>query len=192
MQVQLLRALQERKVRQVGSAHDITVDIRIIAATNENLETAIDQGRFREDLYHRLNEFTLNMPPLRERLEDLDMFATHFLKEANTELGKEIKRISRDALKIFMQYQWTGNLRELRNVVRRAALFATTDEILPDDLPLLHAPKPENLALRPGNEKEQIEAALEKARGNKTLNEQILKIDRKTLYNKMHHYGMKI
>ncbi len=192
VQVQLLRALQEQKVRQVGSAHDITVDIRIIAATNENLETAIDQGRFREDLYHRLNEFTLNMPPLRERLEDLDMFATHFLKEANTELGKEIKRISRDALKIFMQYPWTGNLRELRNVVRRAALFATTDEILPDDLPLLHAPKPENLALRPGNEKEQIEAALEKARGNKTLAAQLLKIDRKTLYNKMHHYGMKL
>lgn len=192
VQVQLLRALQEQKVRQVGAATDIKVDVRIIAATNENLENAIEQGRFREDLYHRLNEFTLNMPPLRERLEDLEMFASHFLQEANEELGKQVKRISKDAIKIFMHYPWTGNLRELRNVVRRAALFATTDEITPENLPIMNAPKVENLSLRPGNEKEQIEAALQKARGNKTLAAQLLKIDRKTLYNKMHQYGMKL
>lgn len=191
VQVQLLRALQEKKVRPVGSASDIPIDVRIISATNENLEHAIKQGNFREDLYHRLNEFSIAVPPLRERSEDLEMFACHFLKEANAELDKNVKRFAPQTLQLFENYHWSGNLRELRNVVRRAALFANTEEILPEHLPALNAITPAgDMALQPGNEKEQIEAALKKARGNKSLAAQILRITRKTLYNKMHQYGM--
>lgn len=197
VQIQLLRTLQEQKVRPVGSAMDIKIDVRIIAATNENLENAISQGRFREDLYHRLNEFEIEMPPLRERIEDIPLFVDHFLKEANEELEKHVKGISAEALKLLQKHDWSGNLRELRNVVRRAALFAQTDKILPENLPILHAPskskeEESSLSLRSENEKEQIETALKKADGNKTVAARLLKIDRKTLYNKMHQYGIEL
>lgn len=193
VQKQLLRALQEQKVRPVGSAQDIDVDVRIVAATNEDLEKAIEEGRFRQDLYHRINEFSIEVPPLRDRVEDLEEFAYHFLKQANAELGKDVKRISNEALDIMKQYQWDGNLRELRNVIRRATLFAENNEISADNLPVLKnktqkAPEVEDMALQPGDEKEQILAALKKARGNKTVAAKLLQIDRKTLYNKMHLY----
>lgn len=195
VQKQLLRALQEQKVRPVGSAQDIDVDVRIVAATNEDLEKAIEEGRFRQDLYHRINEFSIEVPPLRDRAEDLEEFAYHFLKQANAELGKDVKRISNEALDIMKQYQWDGNLRELRNVIRRATLFAENNEISADNLPVLKnktqkAPEVEDMALQPGDEKEQILAALKKARGNKTVAAKLLQIDRKTLYNKMHLYGI--
>lgn len=195
VQKQLLRALQEQKVRPVGSAQDIDVDVRIVAATNEDLEKAIEEGRFRQDLYHRINEFSIEVPPLRDRVEDLEEFAYHFLKQANAELGKDVKRISNEALDIMKQYQWDGNLRELRNVIRRATLFAENNEISADNLPVLKnktqkAPEVEDMALQPGDEKEQILAALKKARGNKTVAAKLLQIDRKTLYNKMHLYGI--
>lgn len=195
VQKQLLRALQEQKVRPVGSAQDIDVDVRIVAATNEDLEKAIEEGRFRQDLYHRINEFSIEVPPLRDRVDDLEEFAYHFLKQANAELGKDVKRISNEALDIMKQYQWDGNLRELRNVIRRATLFAENNEISADNLPVLKnktqkAPEVEDMALQPGDEKEQILAALKKARGNKTVAAKLLQIDRKTLYNKMHLYGI--
>lgn len=195
VQKQLLRALQEQKVRPVGSAQDIDVDVRIVAATNEDLEKAIEEGRFRQDLYHRINEFSIEVPPLRDRVEDLEEFAYHFLKQANAELGKDVKCISNEALDIMKQYQWDGNLRELRNVIRRATLFAENNEISADNLPVLRnktqkAPEVEDMALQPGDEKEQILAALKKARGNKTVAAKLLQIDRKTLYNKMHLYGI--
>lgn len=194
VQVQLLRALQEQKIRPVGSAKDIKVDVRIIAATNENLENAIEQGKFREDLYHRLNEFSLEVPPLRERKEDIEVFAYGFLKSANEELEKNITSISSDALELLKQYRWSGNLRELRNVIRRAVLFAGGNEITAKDIPGIRpiAPVTKDYALRPGDEKSQIEEVLYKARGNKTLAAQLLKIDRKTLYNKMHQYGIEL
>ena len=197
VQIQLLRTLQERKVRPVGSTKNIAVDVRIIAATNENLIQAIAEGRFREDLYHRLNEFSITVPPLRERKADIDIFAMHFLNEANEELGKEIQSISEEAMQILTGHYWSGNLRELRNVIRRSALFAQSAEITSDNLPILDSPMSQpaadnSLSLRPDNEREQIEAALKKARGNKTLAAQLLKIDRKTLYNKMHQYGIKL
>ena len=193
VQVQLLRCLQERKVRPVGSTKDIEVDVRIIVATNENLSDTILQGKFREDLYHRLNEFSITIPPLRERKEDIELFAVHFLEQANQELDKAIKSFSEDTMEILTEYYWGGNLRELRNVVRRAALFAEKDEIMPIDLPILSDPLlGDELALKPGNEKEQIETALKRASGNKTLAAKILKIDRKTLYNMMHRLGLKI
>ncbi len=194
VQVQLLRALQEQKIRPVGSAKDIKVDVRIIAATNENLEIAIEQGRFREDLYHRLNEFSLEVPPLRERKEDIEVFAYGFLKSANEELEKNVTSISSEALELLKQYRWSGNFRELRNVIRRAVLFAGGNEITAKDIPGIRpiAPATKDYALRPGDEKSQIEEVLYKTRGNKTLAAQLLKIDRKTLYNKMHQYGIEL
>ena len=196
VQMQLLRSLQEQKVRPVGSATDVNVDVRIVAATNENLERAIEQGHFRQDLYHRINEFTLEVPPLRNRIDDLEEFVTFFVAQANEELGKEIKGVSPKALNVMRQMRWNGNIRELRNVIRRCVLFSEGDYIEAEDLPVF----PEfsekgssgngDFALRPGNEKEQIEAALAKARGNKTVAARLLQIDRKTLYNKMHQLGL--
>ena len=196
VQMQLLRSLQEQKVRPVGSASDINVDVRIVAATNDNLERAIEQGRFRQDLYHRINEFTLQVPPLRDRIDDLEEFAAFFVTQANNELGKTVKGVSPKAISVMKQMRWNGNIRELRNVIRRCVLFAEGDYIEAEDLPVyLESTEPatpsfDDFALRPGNEKEQIEAALMKARGNKTVAARLLQIDRKTLYNKMHLYGM--
>ena len=197
VQVQLLRALQEHKIRPVGSATDIDIDIRIITATNENLETAINNGKFREDLYHRINEFSILVPPLRERREDIPLFANYFLVEANAELGKQIKTFSKEAMSVLKNHYWGGNLRELRNVVRRTALFTQTDEIVVNSLPQLVAPQntkkeSETLSLQPENERELIESALKKCNGNKTKAAQLLKIDRKTLYNKMHFYNIEL
>jgi len=195
VQVQLLRSLQEQQIRPVGAAKDIKIDVRIIAATNENLEVSISKGGFREDLYHRLNEFSFQVPPLRERAGDIPIFVEYFLKQANNELEKNIQHISSDAMNVLVKHDWAGNLRELRNVIRRAVLFAQTNEIVPDNLPLLSClnKKQEedmNLALHRDNEKQQIINALQKANGNKTKAAQLLKIDRKTLYNKISQYGI--
>lgn len=198
VQMQLLRALQEQKVRPVGSATDVKVDVRIIAATNEDIERSINEGHFRQDLYHRINEFTLTVPPLRDRTEDFDEFVNFFIQQANEELLKEVRGISDEALEMLKRQPWNGNLRELRNVIRRCVLFAEGDTIELDDLPVfVHSVKnveksEDDWALRPDNEKEQIMAALQKARGNKTLTAKILQIDRKTLYNKMHQYGIEL
>lgn len=193
VQMQLLRALQEQKVRAVGAARDINIDVRILAATNENLETAIAEGRFREDLYHRLNEFAVFVPPLRDRKGDITVFVAEFLKQANKELDKNISGFTPEALATLEQHHWSGNLRELRNMVRRVVLFASGDMITADELPVFNQLAPgDDLALQPANEKRQIEHALRIARGNKTVAAQLLKIDRKTLYNKMHQYGIKL
>lgn len=200
VQMQLLRALQEQKVRPVGSATDIHVDVRILAATNENLQQAIEEGRFRQDLFHRINEFAIDVPPLRERLEDFDELTAFFIRQANEELGKNVKGITNDTLQRLKEQRWNGNLRELRNVVRRCVLFAESENIEMDDLPVFSAPNKKTVmvaddddwALRPEHEKQQIEAALQKARGNKTVAARLLQIDRKTLYNKMHLYGIEL
>lgn len=193
VQIQLLRALQEQKIRPVGGVKDITVDVRILAATNENLETAIAEGRFREDLYHRLNEFSLIVPPIRERKGDIEIFANEFLKRANAELDKSVKGFTPEAMTLLERYPWSGNLREMRNTIRRLVLFAENEIISPDEIPAsMQKPVNENLALTPDNEREQIEKALTLARGNKTLAAQMLQIDRKTLYNKIHLYGIKL
>ena len=203
VQKQLLRALQEQKIRPIGAVKDVDTDVRIIAATNENIEKAISEGKFREDLFHRINEFMLQIPPLRDRIEDLEEFALFFMHQANEELGKNIKGIDVEALNEMKRQSWTGNLRELRNVIRRSVLFAEGDVIEIGDLPVFSSSinqretqrqqvERESYALRPDNEKEQIEAALEKARGNKTVAAKLLQIDRKTLYNKMHLYGISL
>lgn len=206
VQKQLLRALQEQTIRPVGSTADIKVDVRIIAATNEDLEKAIEEGRFRQDLYHRINEFSVTVPPLRERKEDIEEFCYHFIKQANDELGKNVQIINADALEVLMQQDWHGNLRELRNVMRRSVLFATDNVLKKENLPEFPKNnkvqnvnavsasdiKPYNFALTKNNEKEQILAALDQARGNKTIAAKLLQIDRKTLYNKMHLYGIEL
>jgi two-component system response regulator HydG len=207
VQKQLLRALQEQKVRPVGSATDIKVDVRIIAATNEDLEKAIEEGRFRQDLYHRINEFSVNVPPLRERIEDIEEFCYHFINQANEELGKEVNMISDEAFDILKQQNWLGNLRELRNVIRRSVLFTTDNVLRKENLPEFPKnTKTQNLivdnisenqdikdfSLNKNKEKEQIIAALKEARGNKTVAAKLLQIDRKTLYNKMHLYGIEL
>lgn len=194
VQVQLLRALQELQIRPVGSSTDIKVDVRIIVATNENLEKAIINGRFREDLYHRLNEFTIHIPPLRERVEDIPVYANFFLEEANKELEKDIQGISDEAMELMANYHWSGNLRELRNVIRRATLFAKDGYITPQVLPdFLCSWKSEPaIELNPDNEKEQILTVLRIVKGNKAAAARLLKMSRKTLYNKLHLYEIEI
>lgn len=194
VQVQLLRALQELRVRPVGSATDIKVDVRIIVATNENLEKSIAEGRFREDLYHRLNEFTVHIPPLRERAEDIPVYAAYFLEDANEELEKNVLSISEEAMEMLMNYHWSGNLRELRNVIRRATLFAKNGEITPQVLPdFLCVLTPEgDPILKTDDEKEQIITVLRIVKGNKAAAARLLKMNRKTLYNKLHQYGIEL
>lgn len=190
VQVQLLRALQERRIRPVGSAKDIEVDVRIIAATNENIEEAIAKGDFRQDLYHRLNELSIIVPPLRKRNGDIEIFANHFLQMSNEELNKNVTEISPEAMDILNQYEWPGNLRELRNVVRRAALFAESQAIRPENLPVLTKTVSSDFVSIKDSEKERIEEALLRANGNKSLAAQLLGVDRKTLYNKIAKYGI--
>jgi two-component system response regulator HydG len=206
MQVNLLRAIQERRIKPIGSNREIKVDVRIIVATNDDLKEAVVNGKFREDLYHRLNEFTIHVAPLCERIGDLPLFAEHFLLQANNELGKSIEGFSPEVADIFNQYSWPGNVRELRNVIRRAVLVEQTKLLTLKSLPSeiiaskhrnqflnSHSSKPENLKdLKEEAEREMIISTLEKVRYNKSKAASILNIDRKTLYNKMKQYGLQL
>ncbi len=135
VQVQLLRALQERKVKPIGSNQEIAINVRLVSATNENLRSAIDKGDFREDLYHRINEFTVRIPDLKERKEDLLLFANNFLDQANIELQKDIIGFDNDVIRIFQSYSWPGNLRQMKNAIKYATLLATGRYITPSELP---------------------------------------------------------
>lgn len=196
VQVQLLRALEERKVKPVGSDKEIAFDVRIISATNENLTKAVAEGNFREDLYHRLNEFSLKVLSLRERKEDIPVFANHFLAASNEELGKDVIGFEDEVMSVFKNYNWPGNLREMRNVVKRATLLCLGDFISLKDIPAELAavdpvPQIEDLALkREKNEVQLIREALAKCHNNKSEAARLLKIDRKTLYNKMKLYSI--
>lgn len=199
VQMQMLRSLQEKKIRPVGTFTDIDVDVRIVTATNEDLEKAIAEGRFREDLYHRLNEFMIQVPPLRACVTDVLRYADYFREEACRELDRQVTSISFEACAKLESYGWPGNLRELRNVIRRAVLFTVGDTITLESLPLLSdklMPVPEqkdiSLSRMPDLEKEKIIEALDRVRGNKTKAALLLQIDRKTLYNKIHLYGIKL
>ena len=193
--IQLLRALQERKIRPVGSTQEISVDIRLISATNENLEQAIEKGTFREDLYHRINEFTLRMPDLKERKEDILLFANFFLDQANKELDKHLIGFDPKASQALQSYHWPGNLRQMKNIVKRATLLAQGSFITLAELgtELLEAPSfnTTNMALRnEETEKEHILEALRQTGNNKSKAAQLLDIDRKTLYNKLKLYNI--
>ncbi len=198
LQVQLLRALQERKVKPVGSNEEIHVNIRVIAATNEDLFEAVKKGDFREDLYHRLNEFSIKVPPLKDRKEDLMVFANYFLDSANEELEKDISGFSEKTITAFKNYNWPGNLRELKNVVKRAVLLSEGDYISSSCLPsevvsAKEKPEEQDYSLfKNKNEQEMILDALEKTHGNKSKAAKLLSIDRKTLYNKLKQYGINL
>ena len=193
VQVQLLRALQERKVRPLGGAHEIDVDIRLVCATNGDLASLVADGQFREDLYHRINEFTIYMPELKDRGTDIFLFANLFIKHANADLGRDVIGLDDKASERIASYAWPGNLRELNNVMRRATLLAKGKHIGLSDLERSMAPSTptEPLALHDElTEQQRIEAALRATGGNKSKAAQLLAVDRKTLYNKMKRYGM--
>lgn len=193
VQVQLLRALQERKVRPLGGAHEIDVDIRLVCATNGDLASLMADGQFREDLYHRINEFTIYMPELKDRGTDIFLFADLFIKHANADLGRDVIGIDDKASERIASYAWPGNLRELNNVMRRATLLAKGKHIGLSELERSMAPSTptEPLALHDElTEQQRIEAALRATGGNKSKAAQLLAVDRKTLYNKMKRYGI--
>lgn len=197
VQIQLLRALQERRIRPVGSTQEIIVDIRLVSATNENLEQAIEKGTFREDLYHRINEFTLRMPTLKERGEDILLFANFFLDQANRELDKQLIGFDSKASRLLLDYHWPGNLRQMKNSIMRATLLAQGSFITPLELGtelLEAAPTFSNtIALKNEEmEKEHILEALRQTGNNKSKAALLLGIDRKTLYNKLKLYGIEL
>lgn len=193
VQVQLLRALQERCIRPVGGDRELKADIRLVCATNENLEQAVAEGRFREDLYHRINEFTIYMPQLRERGNDIFLFADLFIRQANAELQRQVDGLDAAAAELLVQHSWPGNLRELNNVVKRAVLLARGRQITAAELQQAMGPVRQNVVPTlhdEADERQRIEEALRQTGGNKAKAARLLGIDRKTIYNKMEKWGM--
>lgn len=193
VQVQLLRALQERRIRPVGGTEEIPIDIRLVCATNENLAEAVADGGFREDLYHRINEFTIYMPKLSERGTDLFLFADLFVRHANEELDRDVEGFDSAAAEMLASHPWTGNLRELNNVVKRAVLLTRGKYITPLELSQAMPPsQPEpTMALHDeDSERSRIVAALRQTNGNKAAAARLLGIDRKTIYNKIERLGI--
>lgn len=193
VQVQLLRALQERRIRPVGGDREMKVDIRLVCATNENLEQAVAEGRFREDLYHRINEFTIYMPQLRERGNDIFLFADLFIRQANAELQRQVDGLDAAAAELLVQHSWPGNLRELNNVMKRAVLLARGRQITAAELQQAMGPVRQNAVPTlhdAADERQRIEEALRQTGGNKAKAARLLGIDRKTIYNKMEKWGM--
>ncbi len=203
VQATLLRVIQERKFKRVGGNKEIGTDVRLIVASNENLQDAYRSGKFREDLYHRFNEFAIHIPPLRNRKEDIPLFAEFFLRKTSNELNKHIEGFEEEVLQLFLEYSWPGNLREFRNVVRRAGLLTPSGLISTNALPweiISGAPMP---GIRPDGTKkdtplttdlkdaasqaeyETIMNVLKQVKFNKTKAAEVLNIDRKTLYNKL-------
>lgn len=203
MQAKLLRVIQDRKIQRVGSDETIKVDVRIIAATNRDLQDDVSSGRFREDLYYRLNVVTLKVPPLRERLDDIPVLAQHFLDRYAEKNRKTVKGFTPLAMDMFLKYPWPGNVRELENAVERAVILLTGDYISDKELPLSitracsqddpGTPFQASPALHQSLdeiEKRAILAALEAARGNKSKTARKLGINRRTLYKKLEKYGV--
>ena len=191
VQQMLLRALEAKRYRPTGGSKDKKADVRIIAATNEDLQTAIAEKRFRADLYQRLKEYTIQIPPLRECREDIMPLADFFLQLANDEFEKQVKGFDAEARKRMLAYTWGGNVRELKRVVRMAVLHTEGDTVTADTLEFDEMPlaADDSLALD-DMEKKQIIHALEQAKGNRTLAAALLGIGRTTLYNKMKAYGI--
>ncbi|MFN0290465.1 sigma-54-dependent transcriptional regulator [Pedobacter helvus] len=200
VQVKLLRALQERVVQPLGSNKQIAVDVRVITATNDDLANSMKNGEFREDLYHRLNEFKIQLPPLRERGVDLELFIDLFVKISNEELNRNVKEIDKETRSLLLKYEWPGNLRELKNVIKRMVLLTAgtiaTADSLPDEMKIavtnvVPLDNPSDLkAVNENNEKTLITEALIKVKHNKSKAAKLLNIDRKTLYAKMERYGI--
>jgi DNA-binding NtrC family response regulator len=204
-QVKLLRVLDERKITRIGGRRLIPVDVRFIASTNKNLQEEVNRGKFRLDLFYRLNVFIITIPPLRERREDIPLITEHFIQKHNTQLGLDIRGVSKSAVKCLQDHAWPGNVRDLENAIQSAMIQAQDDLINLDNLPLricgypemfdeLHPEEKgiENYLKEMNNkiEKEIIERTLKKCNGSRTKTAEILKITRKTLFNKMKRYGL--
>lgn len=204
IQMQLLRVLQEKKIKPVGSNNEIPVDVRIISATNENLEEAVKEGTFRLDLYHRINEFVITVPSLNDCKEDIEAFVLHFLNISNQELNKNIAGFEDETLNILKNYSWPGNIRELKNTINKMVLIEKGDYLTTDVLPSKiiqdfesSQTESENnvsfdLSLKNNNEKERITEALKQTKNNKSKAAKLLDIDRKTLYSKMKLHGIEL
>ncbi|MBI5480751.1 MAG: sigma-54-dependent Fis family transcriptional regulator [Deltaproteobacteria bacterium] len=203
VQVKLLRCIEEKCFRRVGGLRDLHVDVRIIATTNRDLQQAVREGRFREDLYFRLKVFPLLLPPLRRRRDDIPLLAVHFVEEMNKRLSRSLKGVSQSALQLMREYDWPGNVRELRNVIERGVLLASGDQILPGHLPAElrrtgdePAPAGQSVSLPRGGvslsavEKHLIEEALAAAGGNQVRAARMLKISRDTLRYRMKKFGL--
>lgn len=193
VQVQLLRALQERRIRPVGGTQEIPIDIRLVCATNENLEEAVGEGRFREDLYHRINEFTIYMPKLSERGSDLFLFAELFIRHANEELNRTVEGFDSEAAELLASHSWPGNLRELNNVVKRAVLLTRGNKITTTELTQAMGQIRTDNVLQlhdEDTERQRIITALQQTNGNKAKAARLLGIDRKTIYNKIEKLGI--
>ena len=204
IQVRLLRVLQERVITRVGDTKNIEIDVRIIAASNEDMFESVKEGHFREDLYHRLNEFKINIPPLRERKEDILIFANHFMLSANEELDKNVNKFDAAVIEVMQNYPWFGNLRELKNVIKRSVLLAENTTItidhLPEEIKNLRTPGLSEVSLNLADgglkeasheaEKKLILDTLSEVSYNKTKAAKKLNIDRKTLYNKIKQYNI--
>ena len=206
-QAKLLRALEQREVQPLGSARAVAVDVRIIAATNSELQEGVKAGRFRADLYYRLGEFTITLPPLRSRREDIAHLAQRFLDEVSMELRRPVRRIAEEAMQALLRHDWPGNVRELKNVIRKAALVAT-DEVTVEHLPPLTAGAPAGAPSVPEHavgdlslrevaelaavqaERELIRHALQATKGNKSQAARLLRTDYTTLHAKMKRYSI--
>ncbi|MFH2013327.1 MAG: sigma-54 dependent transcriptional regulator [Pseudomonadota bacterium] len=199
IQVKLLRVLQEREIRRVGGSENIKVDIRLIAASNQNLEEAVNRGEFREDLFYRLNVINIKLPDLKDRMDDVPLLANHFLKKYTKGNNEDIKSISKDAMNLLLEYNWPGNVRELENVIERAIALARYEEILQEDLPSKirniqmtanwKEVLPENVTIEE-LERDYIVKTLKKTKGHKINTANILGIDRRTLYRKIKKYNI--
>jgi DNA-binding NtrC family response regulator len=198
-QAKLLRCLQERVFKRVGGTRDIKVDVRVIAATNRSLEAMVKEGRFREDLFYRLNVIPIMIPPLRERREDIPPLARHFLADANATLNKSVKRLSRETEALLLHYDWPGNVRELKNLIERLVILSTGDTIEPRDLPPQFAgttgtgtpaapARKEPLTLAEV-EREYILRVMQQVKGNKSEAAKVLGITRQTLRKKLTEAG---
>jgi len=202
LQPKLLRALQERRVRPVGSDQEIPCDVRLVAATNRDLEAAVQEGRFRDDLYFRINVVHLDIPPLRARGHDVLLLAQHFLDRCAAQAGKRVVGVSPQVAGYLLAYAWPGNVRELQNCIEHAVVFARYEDIVVDDLPERVRRSPGTRALPGGNhlsplvaleevERLHVLRVLDAARGNRTLAAQMLEIDRKTLLRKLKRYAVR-
>jgi two-component system, NtrC family, response regulator HydG len=202
VQVKLLRAIQERIIQPIGSNKDVKVDVRILTATNDDLSESVKNGQFREDLYHRVNEFKLKVPSVKERGDDFVEFLDYFKESANRELGKQVRSFDREVLSLFEKYDWPGNLREMKNVVKRSVLLSEGNVIMLETIPSemidsvrqmskeKQGPVYDLKALQEVQEREMIMKTLQEVRYNKSKAARILNIDRKTLYLKMEKYGI--
>jgi DNA-binding NtrC family response regulator len=194
LQAKLLRVIEEREVRPLGDIKAYPIDVRIISTSNRDIKSLIQQGQFREDLYYRLKVIDIELPPLRDRREDIPLLVQHFIKKFRREMKKNISGISEDTLKISLNYSWPGNVRELENVIQRAITLTRHETILPEDLPItMIEEKEENLIEKAFREKytvdqlekEYIKRVLLEVGGNKSKAAEILGLDRKTLYRKL-------